>query len=699
MTSIPWRYSAPTALFLAGLYGCASAQPTAPLNSARGAAECRKPAAPSDGISAITVQGDTGVGRRRAFEFLNGCTSGCSNGTSLCQSRPGLHIPRDWEARQIQLDTTFKYYLPFFLDEQGHPGENDTDPQKGLEPANVIFYVGEGALDHWTAFKKQDVLTRGTSLGDHNPRYLWILGCQVMAHGPKKEAFAGEPSSVDYPAPQRFDPTQLSWTTAKPLPLQANAFLQWGQFDSTTQKAPLHPNLRLACGGSTVIGGGVDFPTAHIWYYKLITGLDVADSFILGLAVGQRVPLCLTRGDAKPQNTPLFDGEFSTDINQGGRGDYLYLQYPVLSFWQAATSLTSVFSSPSSASTLPSDVEELEDLKSDPPPLPVFRVGPTPSPLGDLLKDTKRLDFGFLGDSIEKVFDVSPEIASTLGALGFDPGESTIRWHPGSGATVVHLRPSALPPAAGTWEQQLGRLLQTMGRLAQQLGPPTTPPGAKADGEVPQIQAAPVIAVHSMLIDRVPAKEATTVVRTAEGGYLTALHPEDIHRSLKCVYVRVLPQVVIKEVLKVSVVGEGSEILLLKLCPREFPDSKPLGLGDVKNAVGNGKVTLTFVKRQIGEPLEEKDVPVVRRRKDALDDAFSQLAGGRRSYNLSRTRLAYRVAPTHCAQDLMYPVYQFDFVRKGSNPGLPSTTIEIPVHDLKEPLEASWKCDPRDPEG
>src|SRR5947209_7953172 len=192
----------------------------------------------------------------------------------------------------------------------------------------------------------------------------------------------------DFVAPEKFDSRHVT------------VFLRWGDDFGTegASRSPLPQNFRMACGGSTELGGYSSFPTAPIWHYKLMTKLSVADSFILGLAQGYHVPLCISRGGAEPGATPLYDQDFTTSANPAPQGDHLHIQYPVhihSPFGHLRKKLRERFGFLGAFSS--------RDRQSTPPSkLPVLIVSPTPLPswLEQLSwQALPSLSYGFRGGS------------------------------------------------------------------------------------------------------------------------------------------------------------------------------------------------------------------------------------------------------------------------------------------------------------
>src|SRR4051812_11246901 len=304
----------------------ANAQPPNPLGQA--------PACPPavSFMHAASVPGDIDFGNNLAHEFIYCESLDCGkSGANSCERQPFLCVPDSWCKGQIQGDFQDVYHQRFFLDSNTIPNGMDRNQTNGLEQAELVFYAGHGKPGLITAWQNMDVDLTTMSLGDCRTRYWWMLSCKVMAHGPRcTKPTAANPIPVcgapagagsDFLAPEKFDSGSVHF----------NVFAEWAAPTGTpsSPRTPLNANLRMACGGSTEVGGYFSFPTAPIWHYKLMTQLPVADSFLLGLAQDSHVPLCITRGGSERERTPLYDQEFTKAPNPAPNGDHLYMQYPV----------------------------------------------------------------------------------------------------------------------------------------------------------------------------------------------------------------------------------------------------------------------------------------------------------------------------------------------------------------------------------
>ena len=689
---------------------CASGQVARP--SIRGSettrpSPCRQPADDLTGPSILVVQGDaSGGGYRAATEFLTGCSLECfeGNGQFPCKSRPHLHPPAEWPARHGHREFhTVDDYSRYFVDsgvvgDGVAPPANDLDEVEGLESAHLVFYAGHGTTSSWEAHADKTVQLSDISLGDGDARYLWMLSCHVMAHGPRIPEMLGDTRIEDYLAPHLFDPLRAGVADDCDSMSHADVFCRWGR-QNGHGKSPLGAGLRLACGGSTDLGGH-DFPSALIWQYKLVAGLDVADSYLLGLAVGARVPLCLTRGDADPASTPLFDRDFLTDPRSGD-GGYLYIEYPV----KHSVPLESLRSS--LPWLLPSKTSQ-DPLPDEPPELyPVLRVGPMPIPSGfDLLESPEGRPFLFGAQSIEVPEDQAAQFRGALGGFGHRGIALRTERLPSSGAILVHATSSEVvgvdlptPFDYGDASSALGELmLDSLGLLGETAvpeqpetsAPEITPNANGPHAATPRILVSPTADLRVMVVDRAPETESTAF------GVVAKSYP--IKRYVKCLYMRAAGVVQSADgKFVVPQLGEGADVVLLQVCPRRLPAALRTlpGVRDAE-AAGSGDARLIYLQRAVvgSEPRP------VRRRAAAEREAWERLEKrGRRDYERSpgASRWGYRSAPLHCGQLAMYLVYEFDFVPKegAQYENLPVRTVEVPAHRGIEELHEDWECDPR----
>ncbi|HEV8578822.1 MAG TPA: hypothetical protein VGX68_07020, partial [Thermoanaerobaculia bacterium] len=281
------------------------------------------------------VQGDTLNGVDVASIFLTGCPYQCQeqNPQIDCSCRQTkYHAPDLWvDKKQSHLDPMSDYSC-FYRDKRtkdanGTPGE-DESAAYGLERSQIAFYAGEGTPENFTAIEGKRVNVGDFSLGDVSTRYLFMTSCNVLAHGPRAE-------DGDFSTPNLFDVSQFK--TGQSLTgvafEMANVFYSWGR-DYGEGRYPLNPSLRLACGGSSLIGGAEEYggyPTHLFWYYSSVRRLNPADAWLVGLYVqGKAEPLCISRGDSL-KSSGLGDPWFETaPLTAGERlPTFVYIEYPV----------------------------------------------------------------------------------------------------------------------------------------------------------------------------------------------------------------------------------------------------------------------------------------------------------------------------------------------------------------------------------
>jgi hypothetical protein len=642
-------------------------------------------------LRAVAIPGDGDVGYRLTHEFVYCESPACTlPGRVGCERQPFLCVPDSWCKAEIARNFDDGERGRFLRDARTLKDGSDTDPQNGMEVGHLSFYGGHGTSASMTVFPDpKDVFLRDTSLGDLRTRYWWMFSCNVMAHGP----ICTTPNS-DRRKPQCRG--GLSLTTASdflaPQDFQKdddNAFAGWGKPESgPSPRIPLNANLRMACGGSTRLGGYSSFPTASIWHYKLMTQLAVADSFLLGLARGYQVPLCMTRGWAEAEATPLYDQDFTPDKNAAPDGDHLFMEYPVHLDPPFAEVEDVIANEGGFAGSPPRS----DRAQGPPPALPVLDLEPTPLPewLGKLVPDRlPRLSYGYRGGGADLLFAAAEEkfhelLPPWLRDPGVLPGDVCLKIQPQSGAVTIAWIPQgdaagdAAPIAVREHllsSVDLASVLASVGLAGEQwIGP--------AAGIRDVERLLPEIEVLKMNVDG--AKTARAIS--------TDFAPSDIDRRTKCLFIRLKPWLKVNGT-PVPVFDEGGE-WLIGGCPRRL--GAPAEASKPDNTCLRqlpAQLNLSWVGRKVKG--EEKGTVISLR--DARKEAQKRLGSRRRKYREASYRWGYKAAPVHCKQSRMYLVYRFDFLPRDR--GDLAVTIEIAAHRLppgKLP-EDDWTCDPEVP--
>ena len=186
----------------------------------------------------------------------------------------------------------------------------DHDPTHGIEHPTLLFYAGHGSPHSWSAATTgEKVLLEGFRPGDLTLRYLWMCGCNVLAHGPKKEAGR---SKKDYLAPWEFPFSNPA------SPKRMNVFERWHH--------ALSADIRLVCGGSSEVCGGQEEVTERLW--RNLTAMSVSDSFLQAVLPGPHsIPMCIARGGLDQNTTPLSDRRITTDRPRAD-SSHTYILYP-----------------------------------------------------------------------------------------------------------------------------------------------------------------------------------------------------------------------------------------------------------------------------------------------------------------------------------------------------------------------------------
>jgi hypothetical protein len=293
--------------------------------------------------SATTAHGNTDWHIDTAEEFLFGTDM---DGSPTAAN----HTPDTWAKWHMHLMLSNTAY--FYYDSDLTPSGADSDPAGGIDAgAMLFFYAGHGWPESWSTLGNS-AGQGNMSLGDWQDggllRYYWQCSCEVFAHGPLR--CPGVDLDWWYACPGDFDGSADSES-------MRNVYERWGPV--------LEPDLRMACGASTPAYCH-EYQANAIWNNYNNNGLDVADSFIEGLAEGNDVvPLCITMGGPNAATTPLYDTTFTNQPNTSGTSHY-HIQY-----------LSNFASNPASFELDPHQIPEL---------LPIFetRPMPLPQPLSDL---------------------------------------------------------------------------------------------------------------------------------------------------------------------------------------------------------------------------------------------------------------------------------------------------------------------------
>lgn len=629
-----------------------------------------------------------------ATKFLNGATQSCFAGSFPweCHRWPFLHPPFGSLIRPLHHDQAIPDYSPYYHDSMH--GGSDLDRSQGWEGANVVLYAGHGYPIGWTTYgftqppkgedpAAFDVLAclKKAHIGDGAARYLLMLSCHVMAHGPR----VCTNNSRHFGCPEAFDPSasallqELKSCSHHEIPLETtrghhNVFERW--------RTQMSPQLRLACGGSTRL-----FPSGapeRFWHAHGVLGLPVADSFLLSLSGFDAVPLCITTGNGRPQDTPLYDQDFETTENLKQEGFYVYAMFPVRGT-PAANAVAGLLMDLMGPHSPTENTETTEDDWAPPileigrPTLPGWLAAVADSPT------IPKGEFGFKSVPLDVI--PTPEQPPQHNAL-------TIQIHPRSGALKIRWQSPPKPTSTSL----------TAG-FSSLFGLLDLSPRRLLTGGSGAFEAEPIGSGLALQIDRVAAAKATTD------------KPEPFQ---KCVYGRLdsrvkvagtrigagAPSEPVSHVLPVF--SPGSD-WLLQACP-PGPGSTPGVDGASLVLAGNDEISLSLVGRQVVAAHRAVDLGIApaRTRLAARSVAWSKLADeigvsvaeAMEAFAPPADEIGYLAAPIHCRQTHMYPIYRFTFLRRPSAPAVEESPIEIDVSVYGPGMafaSEEWVCDPQFP--
>ena len=593
-----------------------------------------------------------------------------------------MHIPEGWTHRHLHLNDRITNYSKFYFDrtvtintERGA----DDNALNGLEGSQLLFYAGHGTPGSFHALRNQDIDLGNFSLGDGEVRYLWMLSCQVFAHGPR--AASGNHTYQDFVRPDKFDPAASLADPAN----HPNVFDRWTR-DYGGGRSPLNPGLRLACGGSSHIGD-IDHPTHLVWHYYTNLGLGPADSFLLGLYKPESfgIPLCMSRGGDTPENSSLYDARFVADRPPPNQ-PAVYIEYPV----------PGDGSNPLTAAAIEAGLRlapQPQGRTDEPTGLPVLIVKEAPPPAfldSETLSHAPFLGYGFKGASAKALgvnFDVPfPSIEPLEGANFLSGDDICIKRQSKTGAMVFSLQSQmqlqGLPKSA-QWKtlENLSRLVLSRILKGEEPKPPMAP-----EARLVLRDAQPV----EMHVGRV-------LVSNLSGA---ALQRADITDDIKCVYLRLSRVYEIAAGVEAPILGEGGEVLF-RLCPPRLETEEAPFPVDVCRPDRAPALAFSYGNRKITNTRADSPKTKSEAQKDAWEKLISLREKASDIYEPEPDSYhwGYRASPTHCKQDEMYIVYEFVFVPKPdvALQGFGPVTIEVPAQSLPEnakSIEDTWKCSP-----
>lgn len=263
--------------------------------------------------SAISAHGNTDWHIDTAEEFLFGTEMSGSTTASN-------HCPDSWTRTHMNVGLTNTNH--FYYDADLTTPGDDTDITSGIDRVMLFFHAGHGfPPPEWDTLGNkatQANMQLGDCPGGGRLRYYWQCSCTTFAQGPR--CCSGMTCNASHPCKAGYD-----WWYQCPGDFDGsadsvnmrNVFDRWGPVVSS--------NLRMACGSSTCAYCH-ESQMNRIWDNYLNKGYDVADSWIDGLAVGDVVPLCITRGGLSATISPLYDTTFTNEANTSGTTRY-HIQY------------------------------------------------------------------------------------------------------------------------------------------------------------------------------------------------------------------------------------------------------------------------------------------------------------------------------------------------------------------------------------
>ena len=650
-----------------------------------GAAIARQGATSADLPTVAATQGDDSHGLEVASKFITGCAFSCGNppaGPGCGCSSSTFHTPSAWSSKQLHLENPNMDYSRFYVDKTVTGGMDDS-PGDGVEGSRILFYAGEGRPQAFMAdFFDSMVDLSSFSVGDGEARYLFMMACNLFAHGPRDLSSTGP----DFRHPERFDAFRVhhgqSWHDGDYM---ADVFSRWGARYGTAPalRSPLNPRLRLACGGSSRIGAG-EYPTHLFWYYRRVVGLPPADAWMVGLyEPDEYKPLCTSRGESFLASG-LADHRFEKEplaAERPGHPGEIYIEYPVQGDAHEPFDQAAFLRVPARSIAAASTPEEA-------PILPVIQVGPAslPGALHGLnFSATPALAYGFHGGSVSALI---PDLAQSFAQPG-PPGPAPVvrgqdlclQRHELNGSVMLSWRLPVSDRQPFSTEQRAvdqasNALLAGVLDLFQQ------PVPADAHDDTTRIVPHESLAIQ-MYIDAVPAD--------------VPAGSEKLVRTKGCLYQRQTTAVHYQGH-DVPIFGEGGEHFVAR-CPHAWLRLAPSAPGDgpsrgVCQRTDAPLVSFVYNDRVVRGTRASSQKTASEAESEARAK-LGHLARPGTAYERVGLRWGYRAAPAHCSQKEMYLVYELEFASKNrAFDGTALISVEVAAHDLggKDSIEDTWTC-------
>lgn len=266
--------------------------------------------------------------------FLSGESGPDENWATVCKQGAQFLKKKGWLAKHVLSANPQLYH-------GRHRRPGDARPCAGslqhhVDCALLSVHSSHGEIDRIFA---GNVGSETIFISEISPKchYFWLFSCLVMAHGRS-------------PYDQPF------------IPGNENVFVRW--------QHALNQEIRMICGGAGLInvnGGSAVLVLGRI----LDNGWPLSNSFIVGVSNQGLIGTCLTRGDDKPENTPLCtDKTFVAADNPFTTGNFAFLQYPI---WQPANQADAYWSFYSESLS-----EAAKALVDESPPERIRQASPPP---------------------------------------------------------------------------------------------------------------------------------------------------------------------------------------------------------------------------------------------------------------------------------------------------------------------------------
>jgi hypothetical protein len=541
-------------------------------------------------------------------------------------------------------------YEQFYIDRNW-----DDHAKMGLEQNTVLYIVGHGDPDNIQVGAGQRVRIKTISLGDQFTRYLFLIGCNILAHGPKRRC--SEPTGLcglDFSCPGAFhqDPPSGAMPTAH---CRQNAFKRLA---GESKRFPvLNPRMRVICGSSTQIPSNPSV-ALPILYYQYIERMGVTEAFLSGLAqVG--TPICMSRGPENPTFSPLFDRDFVVDANR--YQDYIYLQY--FEDISGLTAMDFALDRLTTAITGTDPIPEVKRVDRIPLELPVIYLGPlvtVPLPR----EKGKGQGFGF------RNFDL-PDFIAPLDGSAYPLSSASLR--------VQSFTGGILEESTAAGGESIGALISKIRKRNEDKAVDLPSIPDRGGGVLPRFVFQRSKS-QVLVVDRIDQSEAEAEMPSSLTKFIRCFHASS---ELAIELPSKFPGVT-KTVIPVAGIGAGARY---RVCPQS---SAGRSAADRYSGVfvGDNTSRISVAARTVRYQEPEESISA----NEALELLKDEYGRRLDRYSIGEPNLVYYLEPIHCWQERLLAYWVFPLVPREGFEELPAVTPEVLAYRNQSIEEGSLSC-------